>query len=95
MGEIFGMTQLAAAELLSEPLQEPFPHKFRIGAEKYAYEYTWPYGWVWKRVRAAIGNDTTGPMNKLFLIKLDQPGGAERAPFTFLAVRSPDTRSRC
>lgn len=92
MAESVAMTSSTAA-LLSEQLPDPFPRKLRIGSPKYAYEYTWQYGKVWRCIRKADGHhETTGPTDKLFLIKLDTPDatGPEAEGFTWMAVHSPE-----
>ena len=73
--------------LLAEPLTEPFPNQLRIGSPKYAYDYTWQYGKVWRCIRKADGHETTGPTDKLFLIKLDT---TEEEGFTWMAAHAPE-----
>ena len=73
MADESGLTSLTAA-YLADPLPEPFLEWFRIGPPKYAYEYHWQYGKVWRCNRKADDHQPTGPTDKLFLIKMVVPG---------------------
>ena len=86
MADESGLSSLTA-DSLAEPLPEQFPEWFRIGSPKYAYEYHWQYGKVWRCIRKADGHPTTGPSDKLFLIKIVVPG---TEGFHWLAVHAPE-----
>ena len=86
MADESGLTSLTAAYLAS-PLPGPFPKKFRIGPHRYAYAYHWQFGKVWRCSRQAHLHDTTGPTDKLFLIKMETEPGSEG--FSLMAVHAP------
>jgi hypothetical protein len=86
MADESGLTSLTAA-YLSDPLPEPFPKWFRIGPHRYAYVYRWQFGKVWRCDRQAHLHPTTGPTDKLFLIKMETEPGS--AGFSWMAVHAP------
>jgi len=73
MADESGLSSLTV-DSLAEPLPEQFPDSFRTGPPKYAYEYHWQYGKVWRCDRTGDNHQTTGPTDKLFLIKMVVPG---------------------
>jgi len=77
----------STAAYLSEPLPEPYPEWFRIGPMRFAYEYHWKFGKVWRCDRnAAQDAPVTGPTDKLFLIKMEAPGSGG---VSWMAVHAP------
>jgi hypothetical protein len=64
-----------------------YPQWFRIGPSKYAYEYHWQFGTVWRCDRKADDHPTTGPSDKLWLIKMVVP---RREGFSWVAVHAPE-----
>ena len=86
MADESGLTSLTAA-YLSDPLPEPFPKWFRIGPHRYAYVYRWQFGKVWRCDRQSHLHPTTGPTDKLFLIKMETEPGS--AGFSWMAVHAP------
>ena len=81
-----GCLSALTAESLADPLPEPYPEWVRIGPPKYAYEYHWQFGKVWRCDRKADHHPTTGPTDKLWLIKIVVPG---RRGLSWLAVHAP------
>ena len=81
-----GCLSKLTAESLADPLPGSFPEWFMIGPPKYAYEYHWQFGKVWRCDRKADDHPTTGPTDKLCLIKIVVPGSEG---LSWLAVHAP------
>ena len=82
-----GCLSVLSAESLADPLPGSFPEWFMIGPPKYAYEYHWKFGKAWRCDRKADDHPTTGPTDKLWLIKIVVPGSDG---FSWLAVHAPE-----